>query len=89
MSTKEKLLAVWKFCLSFRKHDWDAIDYPVVVREQAVENGSGPSLSQGVQPRYLARIVNWWVMTGGGETPTQAMADLVDQFGRIKKAAPE
>lgn len=86
MSTEEKLLAVWKFCMSFRKHDWEPGDYPVVVREQAVENGSGSSHSQSVQPRYLARIVNWWVMTGGGETPTQAMADLVGQFHRIKKA---
>lgn len=85
MSTAEKLLALWKFCMSFRKYDWEAGDYPVVVREQAVENGSGPSHSQSVQSRYLARIVNWWVMTGGGETPTQARADLVDRFHRIKK----
>jgi hypothetical protein len=85
MSTKEKLLAVWKFSMSFRKPDWEPADYPVVIREQVVEAGSGSSHSQNVQPRYLARIVNWWVMTGGGETPTQAMADLVDQFRQIKK----
>lgn len=84
MSTKEKLLMAWKFCMSFRKPDWELCDYPVVVREQALENDSEPSTSQGVQPRYLARIVNWWVMTGGGETPTHAMASLADQFGRIK-----
>lgn len=72
--------------MSFRKHDWELGDCPVVVREQAIEDGSGPSHSQSVQPRYLARIVNWWVMTGGGETPTKAMADLVDQFRPIKEA---
>ena len=59
--------------MSFRKHDWELGDYPVVVREQALENESGPSLSPGVQPRYLARIINWGVMTESDETPAQAM----------------
>ena len=71
--------------MSFRKHDWEPGDYPVVVRAQVVESGLDRPHSQSVQPRYLARIVNWWVMTGGGETPTQAIADLVAQVGRMKK----
>jgi hypothetical protein len=84
MSANEKLFAAWKFCLSFTKQDWELGDYPVVIREQKLERDSERSLSRGVQQRYLARIVNWWVMTGGGDTPDQAMAELVDGFGRMK-----
>jgi hypothetical protein len=84
MSANQKLLAAWKLCLSFRKRDWQRADYPVIIREQKLERDSDRSSSRGVQQRYLARIVNWWVMTGGGDTPGQAMAELVDGFGRIK-----
>src|SRR5437763_11516001 len=86
MHTKTNLLGFWKFCMSFRKHDWELGDYPVVVREQPLENGSGPSLPPRVQPRYLARIINWGVMTESGETPAQAMENLRDHFNRIKEA---
>jgi hypothetical protein len=86
MSANEKLSAAWKFCLSFTKRDWELADYPVVIREQKLERDSERSLSRGVQPRYLALIVNWWVITGAGDTPDQAMADLVDRFGHVKDA---
>jgi len=56
----------------------------VIIREQKLERDSEGSHSRGLQQRYLARIVNWWVMTGGGDTPDQAMAELVDGFGRMK-----
>jgi hypothetical protein len=69
MSINENLLAAWKFCLSFRKRDWELADYPVVIRKQNLETESEKSSSGGVQHRYLARIVRWWVMTGGGDTP--------------------
>jgi hypothetical protein len=84
MSANEKLLAAWKFCLSLAKRDWELSDYPVVIRGQKLERESERSPSRGVQKRYLARIVNWWVMTGGGDTPDQAMAELVDGFRRMK-----
>jgi hypothetical protein len=40
-------------------------DYPVRVRTQAV----------GKQ-KYVAQIVNWWVISGWGDTPAEAIADL-------------
>jgi hypothetical protein len=86
MSANEKLLAAWKLCLSLTKRNWELADYPVIIREQKVERDSERPPSRGVQQRYLARIVNWWVMTGGGDTPDQAMAELVDGFGRMKYA---
>lgn len=61
-------------------------DYPVVVREQKFERDSEPSLSRDIQQRYAARIVNWWLMTGTGDTPEAAMNELRDLFGRIKDA---
>lgn len=84
MSATEKLLAAWKLCLSYAKHDWELADYPVVIRDLGVEPDSERTPSRGVRQRYLARIVNWWVMTGAGDTPKHAMADLVNQFRRIK-----
>ncbi len=86
MSVNEKLLAAWKLCLSLTKRDWELADYPVVIRDQKLERASERSPSRGVQKRYLARIVNWWVMTGGGDTPDQAMAELVGSFRRMKDA---
>ena len=86
MSITEKLLAAWKFCISFRKRDWQLADYPVVIRKQRLETGSEPSPSARRSATYSATIVNWWVMTGGGETPAKTMANLVDQFGRMKEA---
>jgi hypothetical protein len=86
MSAKEKLLAGWKLGLSFTKRDWELADYPVVIREQKIERDSEPSPSRGVARRYAARIVNWWVMTGTGDTPVQAMEELRDGFGRVKDA---
>jgi hypothetical protein len=85
MSATEKLLAAWKLCLSLTKRDWELADYPVIIREQKPERDSDRSPSRGVQQRYLARIVNWWVMTGGGDTPDQAMTELVKGFGQIKE----
>ena len=84
MSAHETLLAAWKLGLSFIKRNWKLTDYPVVIREQKVESESQHSPSRGVQQRYLARIVNWWVMTGGGSTPQEAMTDLMDHFDRMK-----
>lgn len=86
MSAKEKLLAGWKLCLSFTKRDWELADYPVAIREQRIERDYEPSPSRGVPRRYAARIVNWWVMTGTGDTPGQAMEDLRDGLDRMKDA---
>jgi hypothetical protein len=29
-----QILAAWKWCLSFRKRDWDLSDYPIIFRTQ-------------------------------------------------------
>jgi len=80
---RRKFLAIWKYCLSFRKSNWGLSDYPVVIRQQKT------SLNLGLEPpfkhqRYLARVVNWWVLNGGGNTPKEALGDLAVHFEEMK-----
>jgi hypothetical protein len=81
MSAKETLTATWKLCLSFTKRDWDLADYPTVIRKQVFDSGASADRQA---PPYSARIVNWWVMTGLGNTPKEALQELAVQFARIK-----
>ncbi len=80
---KNRIVAFWKYCLSFRKHDWELSDYPIAIREHKFNpDYSSPRFTQH---RYLAYIVNWAV-TGGGDTPQRAISDLQDKFQSIKSA---
>jgi len=83
MSAKENLLAAWRFCLSFTKRKWELRNYPVVIRKQETPR-RGPSASERPPLPYAARIVNWWVMTGLGNTPEEAMNELAGQFSQMK-----
>lgn len=84
MSLKQALTATWKLCLSFRKHDWELADYPILIRKQSAPDPERLSARRVWRP-YLARIVNWWVVTGSGTTPQQAMQDLTRQFVEMKE----
>jgi hypothetical protein len=44
----------------------------------------GLDLPRFEQQRYLARVVKWWVLTGGGNTPKEAMQDLAVHFEGMK-----
>lgn len=78
---KENILAWWKWLLSFFTRDWNLSDYPISVREYEIDPGHiGTRLKQH---RYSARIVNWWVVTGLGDTKEEALHDLQKQFSTI------
>src|SRR5271168_4661418 len=80
---KNRIVALWKYCLSFRKHDWQLSDYPVAIREHKFNpDYSSPRFTQH---RYLAYIVNWAV-SGGGDTPQEAMSELQNKFQSMKSA---
>ena len=86
LSTKNwsaRLLARWKYLLSFRKSDWDLDDYPIVVRKQEDDGPAPfPALNDPVQftmPAYVARVVNW-NLDGFGGTRAEALADLRERF---------
>jgi len=77
------LTAKWKLCLSFAKNDWGLADYPIVIRKQVPDPGSADAHQS--PPPYSARIVNWWVMTGLGNTPEEAAQDLAAGFARMRE----
>ena len=78
---RNRLLAGWKWCLSFRKRDWELGDYPVSITGQDPDSTySAPRFSQH---RYRAYIVNW-ALTGSGDTPDQARVNLEQNFETIK-----
>lgn len=77
-----QLRAAWKFCLSLFKSDWEFCDYPVVIRRQEVDpNYAGTRLKEH---RCTASIVNWWVISGGGDTRQEALQELEKAFARVK-----
>ncbi|MFZ0336633.1 MAG: hypothetical protein WAL45_01255, partial [Terracidiphilus sp.] len=79
-----KLLARWKYLLSFRKSDWELDDYPIVVRKQEdAGDAPFPALNDPVRftmPAYVARVVNWTALDGFGGTRAEALAHLRKRF---------
>jgi hypothetical protein len=82
VTVKNKIRACWKWFLSLFKRDWELSDYPISVREHEID----PSYvgSRLKQHRYTAQIVNWWVISGGGDTKAAALQELRQMFARIK-----
>lgn len=83
LSTKNwsaKLLARWKFLLSFLKSDWELSDYPVIVRRQEDGGAVWGDEVRLTTPAYVARVVNWTALDGCGATRAEALADLDRRF---------
>jgi hypothetical protein len=79
---KHPARAAWKLFLSLIKRDWELSDYPVVIREQQAD----PSYvaTRLNHHRYAASIVNWWRMSGGGDTKHEALQELEETFANEK-----
>jgi len=75
---KNQLCAVWKWSLSLLKRDWELSDYPLELRKREIDPSYAGTRIR--QHRYTASIVNWWVMTGGGDTERKAMQELEKHF---------
>jgi hypothetical protein len=73
----EQLLASWKRVLSFLKREWTLRDYPIRVKKQAQTN---PEI-----PKYSAQIINWWTLTGLGNTKEEALRDLQNSLENFKR----
>jgi hypothetical protein len=80
---RNRAFALWKRCLSYRKHDWELSDYPVVFRTQECDPSSAYKAPRFKLKRYLASIVNWHI-TGMGDSRSEAMQDLSDTFVATK-----
>jgi len=82
---KEAAICFWKYCLSFQKRDWSLDDYPVRVRKnQPLELDLGAQFKEAKYEPYLAQVMKWWVLSGGGDSPQKAKAALADAFKSAK-----
>jgi hypothetical protein len=82
VTVKNRSRAWWKWFLSLFKRDWNLSDYPISVREHEIDPSYvGTRLKQH---RYTSQIVNWWVISGGGDTRTEALQELQKNFAIVK-----
>jgi hypothetical protein len=76
------LQALSKWLLSFVKGTWELEDYPVEIRMQRTDP------KHVAVPKYAARIINWWALTGLGETETEARENLRAALAEQAKKGP-
>ena len=71
-----------KYILSFFKANWTLDDYPVRLRfADKPDLPFGP----GLKPTpWIAHIEGWWLLSGGGDTREEAMADLRHRFEKYR-----
>jgi hypothetical protein len=81
---RRNVLAIWKYCLSFGKREWDFADYPVDLVRQIEEGAEQKGPEWRKIPEFRADIVNWHRVSGVGNTPEEALQNLESEF--IKKA---
>jgi len=75
---RNQIHAGWKWSMSLLKRDWTLSDYPISMREHAIDPAYvGTRLKQH---RYSASIVNWWVISGGGNTKGETLEELQKRF---------
>jgi hypothetical protein len=73
----EQLKAIWKRVLSYTKSNWDINDYPLQYKMQKGEQGQ---YNVGELKPWAVQVVNWWTMTGLGNTKKEALEHLKINF---------
>ena len=73
----EQLLATWKKALSYTKSTWDLDDYPLRYKKQLDTKGE---YKNGELKLWVVQIINWWAMTGLGDTKEEAYHMLKNNF---------
>jgi hypothetical protein len=81
---QNRSVAAWKWLLSFAKSEWSFKDYPVAIRKHKHDPGEAPSRLKPVA--VSAAIVNWWTLSGSGDTREAAVSDLKQNFSRELQA---
>jgi hypothetical protein len=77
-------VAAWKWLLSFTKSDWSFEDYPITIRRF---NYAADHTASRLKPVAVsASVVNWWALSGSGETKEAALFDLKLNFLRQVEA---
>jgi hypothetical protein len=77
------LKAFLKRILSYRKRAWNIHDYPIRISEQKAEVDSGQA-GRLKLVRWSAQIINWWQMSGNGETREEALGNLDASFRQFQ-----
>jgi hypothetical protein len=77
-----KLLAAMKYLASYFRSDWTLDDYPIRVRKQ---EDNLQSIGRFKPVLWDAQIVNWWQLTGSGDTKDEAIANLNEHFNEYKR----
>ena len=73
----ENILAFYKRLLSYSKTKWDLDDYPLRYKNQADPN------DKELKP-WVVQVINWWTLTGLGETKEEAYKMLKEGFENYK-----
>lgn len=77
-----QIKAAWKFVASLLKCEWAIDDYPIWVRFQQASESDRSSRTKTYV--WVASVINWPVMLGGGRTKLEALADIRKNFEHRK-----
>jgi hypothetical protein len=80
INLRNRALASRKWLLSFTKSDWTFEDYPIAIRRFKYEADHTSSRLKPVA--VSASVVNWWALSGSGDTREAAVSDLRVNFLR-------
>lgn len=83
-----QIKAALKYLLSFAKSDWQLSDYPIRFRHQKPAFKDPPAGRLELVP-WVAQIINWWQMSGHGQTKAEAYADLQARFNQLKEGGKQ
>jgi hypothetical protein len=75
---QDQLRAIAKYLTSFLKADWSIADYPLRYREQTKTDPRESS--------WVVQIINWWAMTGVGESKEEAYRNLQERLAERRAA---
>ncbi|MBK8805723.1 MAG: hypothetical protein IPO21_03335 [Bacteroidales bacterium] len=75
---KNTILAFYKRLLSYYKTKWELTDYPLRYKKHADSNNNE------LKP-WVVQIINWWTLTGLGNTKEEAFNVLKENFEIYKK----
>lgn len=73
----EQFKAFWKKMLSYIKTKWDIDDYPLRYKKQT---DTKEQYNIGELKPWVVQVINWWTMTGLGDTKQQAYEHLKTNF---------
>jgi len=73
----EQIIAFWKRLLSYFKKTWEINDYPLRFKKQTGPTGE---YNVGELKPWVVQIINWWTMTGLGDTKQDAFEHLCTNF---------